>query len=524
MRSLRFLLCILGGIMLAPCPLTYADRGNPNVEFEGTTIDAMIAKFMEEHDVPGMTLAIVQAPYISRVVGYGVSNIENKLLASPKTLWNIGQITCAYTAVAVMQLVEEGKIALEDSVGKFVPHLPTSWQKITVRQLLGNISGLPDYTKQTAFDFSKHYQPADILALVKELPLVFEPGSKVAQSATNFFLLGMVIEQASGMSYQNYIKKNQIERLGLKNTLFPSDLANIKQEDVAHQDAKHKQFLKEAAYINPTEAAVGYTNHDGKLSQTPANNQAALNTYGSLLASAEDISFWDIALAGEILVKNKENRDFIYHGIKLNDGTPALANCGWRFYGHEGLLDIHGNIPGFSCYLSRFTAPSELLCVTLCANKDNLDLAELARYIAGAFNRKLGPPAAADTIRCFESCFTVQATIDRFEEALKAKGIQIMAKIDHSAGAKKADLTLRPTQTIIFGNPAMGTHLMLSNQSIATDLPLRVAVWQEENGSVWLGCEDIQALAKNYGIDNEAIVSKMSAGLHALVQHATAPY
>ena len=83
-----------------------AQRGNPAVQFEGQTIDEMVAAFMKEHRIPGMTLAIVQAPYIPRVVGYGVSDVEKGLLASPRTLWNVGQITQGYTAVAIMQLIE----------------------------------------------------------------------------------------------------------------------------------------------------------------------------------------------------------------------------------------------------------------------------------------------------------------------------------------------------------------------------------------------------------------------------------
>ena len=103
--------------MLTSVQPTYAERGNPMVEFEGQTIDAMIGAFMKEHRIPGMTLAIVQAPYIPRVVGYGVSDVEKGLLASPKTLWNVGQMTQAYTAVAIMQLVEAEKMTLDDPVG-----------------------------------------------------------------------------------------------------------------------------------------------------------------------------------------------------------------------------------------------------------------------------------------------------------------------------------------------------------------------------------------------------------------------
>lgn len=516
---------IFGLIMLTTVPKAFAERGNPNVQFEGVTIDAMIADFMEEHAIPGMTLAIVQAPYIPRVVGYGRSNSEQGLLASTKTLWNIGQITCAYTAVAIMQLVEEGKLGLEDTLGKYLTDEPKAWQGITFRQLLGHISGLPDYTKQPAFDFSKEYQPSQLLALVKDQPLQFQPGTQVAQSATNFLLLGLAIERISGMSYEAFVKKNQIERIGLKNTFFSSDFKQIKQETLNQSSPRHKEFLLESAYINPSETAVGYAEIDGKNTLVPRNNASGLNAYASLWASAEDISLWDIALAGSILVKKKENRDLIYHAVSLNDGTKIQANAGWRFYGHPGLMSIRGNVPGFSCYLSRFTDPNELVCVTLCANKEQVDLTELARRIAGAFSAKLGPPVGSNELVCFESCYDVATTMDRLEAFLKMKGVQIMARVDHTQGAAKVNLTLRPTQTLIFGNPALGTHLMLSNQSIAAALPLRVAVWQDEAGSVWLGHDEIKALAEAYDIENiDTIIHQMTKGLSAAVQHAIAPY
>jgi len=522
---MNFKSLLLGLIMLTSFQKSFADRGNPNVQFQGITIDAMIAAFMEEHDIPGMTLAIVQAPYIPRVVGYGNANVEQRLLASTKTLWNIGQITCAYTAVAIMQLVEESKLHLDDTLGKHFPEMPKAWLEITFRQLLGNISGLPDYTKQSTFDFSKEYQPNQILALVKDQPLVFKPGTDVAQSATNFFLLGLGIERISGMSYEAFVKKNQIDRLGLKNTFFSSDFKSIKQETLNESSPKHKEFLLENVYINPTETASGYTEVEGKNSPVPKNNSSGLNAYASLWASAEDISLWDIGLAGNILVNKKENRETIYQAVSLNDGTKIQANAGWRFHGHKGLMSIRGDVPGFSCYLSRFTVPEELVCVTLCANKGEIDLTKLARRIAGAFNPKLGPPIGSNALECIESCYDVPATMDRLEAFLKNKGVQIMARVDHTQGAAKANLTLRPTQTLIFGNPALGTHLMLSNQSIAADLPLRVAVWQDEVGSVWLGHDEIKILAKQYRIENiDKIIRQMTKGLEAAVQYAIAPY
>jgi D-alanyl-D-alanine carboxypeptidase len=143
--------CLVGVLMLNVAQPAHAQRGNAVVQFEGQTIDEMVAEFMKEHHIPGLTLAIVQAPYIPRVVGYGVTNVEKGLLASPKTLWNVGQITQGYTSVAIMQLIEAGKMALDDPVGKHVVNLPSSWRDVTVRQLMAHASGLPDYTKHPSF-------------------------------------------------------------------------------------------------------------------------------------------------------------------------------------------------------------------------------------------------------------------------------------------------------------------------------------------------------------------------------------
>lgn len=518
-------ICLLGGLMLAIVNPVHAQRGNPVVQFEGQTIDEMISVFMTEQHIPGMTLAIVQAPYIPRVVGYGVSDVEKGLLASPNTLWSVGQITQAYTAVAILQLVEADQLTLDDAIGKHVAHLPSEWQPLTVRQLMAHVSGLPDYTKQAGFKPAGDYQSGQVIALVKDLPLAFPPGTQVANSATDFFLLGLVIEKVSGMSYEAFVTKNQIERLGLKNTLFASALPGVKQEAVEQNDFKHKEFLRERPYIDPTEMATGYTEKGGKLMPAERNSQSAWYANGAVLASAADISLWDIGLAGSLLVSKKENRDFLYNSVKLDDGTVVPAHCGWRFPKHRGFMDITGDVPGFSCYLSRFTDKAELVCVTLCANKEGVDLTELARRIAGAFDRKLGPPAGPKGMISLESCYSVETTVNRLEAFLKSKGVEVMARIDQAAMGKKNGLELRPNISLIFGNPALGTQLILSQPTIALDLPLRIVAWQQADGTVWVGYHDVPDLARQHGITDRAeTVEAMRAGLAAALAHATAPY
>lgn len=500
-----------------------AQRGNARVQFDGQTIDEMVAVFMKEHRIPGMTVAIVQAPYIPRVVGYGVSDAEKGLLASPKTLWNVGQLTQGFTAVAIMQLVEADKMALDDLIGKFVANLPPTWQDVSVRHLMAHVSGLPDYTKQLSFQPAGEYKPDEVIALVQDIAPDFRPGAGVANSATDFFLLGLIVERASGMSYEAFVTKNQFERLALKNTLFASDLPGVKREAVETSGFMHQKFLRERPYIDPTEMATGYTDKDGKLAPARPNSQTAWYANGAVLASAEDISLWDIGLAGSLLVNKKEHRDYLYGATKLNDGTVVPGHCGWRFRGRPGVMDIQGNVPGFSCYLSRLTV--DLVCVTLCANKEGVDLTALGRRIAGAFDHALGPPVGPKVMMCLESCYPVGATADRLTKFLETKGVEVVARIDHAAAAKKKGLSLRPTEVLVFGNPAVGTLLMTSRPSVALELPLRVVIWQETDGTVWVGHRDVADIAQHHGITDRAdTVEVMNAGLAAALAHATAPY
>ena len=121
--------------------LPQAGRGNVHVAYQGKAIDQMIYDFMEEQGIPGMTLAIVQAPYIPRVVGYGVTDFTKGNLAAAKTLWPIGPISQGYAAVAVMQLYERGKLDLNDPVGKYLKDVPESWKPVSILQLMQHSSG-----------------------------------------------------------------------------------------------------------------------------------------------------------------------------------------------------------------------------------------------------------------------------------------------------------------------------------------------------------------------------------------------
>lgn len=417
-------------------------RGNPRVEYAGQSVDEMIASFMEENDVPGMSLAIVQAPYITRATGYGVGDRERRTLVSANTVFDVAQMKNAFTAVAVMQLVEMGKLGLEDPIGKYVPS-PSKGGAETVRDLLRDPA---------------HYD-----------------------------LLEQLIEKATGGRYEDFIRRNQFERLGLQHTFFAPDLEAM-QHEKPRAGEKHRRFLRESSLIDPTEPATGYR---AAVAVPPPPR--------SIHSSATDVSIWDIALAGEILVKDPALRSVLYVPAALGNGRKQPAAGAWTFPGHEGLMVTTGSADGSSSLLSRFTKSDELVCVTLLANKEGLDLTQLARRIAGAHNVRIGPPAGTAAMRVQQSPYAVGETLSRLERILRERGVTVVARIDHSKAAISAGMTLGPTEELIFGSPANGTELVQNNRSVAVELPLRAAAW-ESDGEVWLAATDPFEIVKSGGI------------------------
>lgn len=499
-------------------------RGNVRVAYLGKSIDRMIYEFMEQEGIPGMTLAIVQAPYISRVVGYGVTDIGQGRLASVKTLWPAGPISQGFTAVAVIQLYERGKLGLGDDVSKYVKGLPEAWKGITILQLLQHSTGIPDYRSVGGFDISASYTPRRLIGSVASLPPEFKPGTDVRQSATNFLLLAEVVEKASGMPYHDFVRKNQIDLLGLHQTFFGEELPALKQENTASSNHRHELFKHDPAYINPAETTTGYVEHDGRLvAASPVGG--SLKGFADVWASAENISHWDIGLAGGVLIAEPANRALIYSPAALDNGRSVPAMAGWQFYKHRGLMDIKGDISGHSVFLSRFTDPSELVCVTLMANKEGVELTNLARRIAAAFDSdKLGTGADDNLLYTYESQFGVDETMERIEKQIRSLDIPVFARFDHARNAEEAGLELKPTKVVVFGSPKVGTKLMQENPGIAIELPLRIAVWEGADGSVWAAFPRMKTLGAEYGMADNPIVANMQHLLENIVRRASGVY
>ena len=303
---------------------------------------------------------------------------------------------------------------------------------------------------------------------------------------------------------------------------LPLDLT---QEDVTLTGNVHQTFKKDKDYINPSETTTGYVEKEGRLVAAPAVSPTAMKGFSDIWASAENVSHWDIGLAGSALIEKPENRDMVYKPTRLANSKVVPAMAGWQFYNHNGLMDIKGNVSGHSAFLSRFTDASELVCVTLLANKEGVDLTNLGRRIAAAFDSdKMGTGANDNLLYTYESQFSVPETMTRIEQTLHTMGVPVFAKFDHGKNAEEVGLQLLPNQVIVFGSPKVGTKLMQDNPSISIELPLKISVWEDKNGSVWATFPQMRTMAAEYGLEAEPVIGKMQELLEKIVIKGASVY
>src|SRR5688500_10055041 len=156
-------------------------------------VDEFIKTEMERQKIPGVSLAVVKDGKPLIVKGYGFANLEHQVSVKPETIFQSGSVGKQFTATAVMLLVEEGKIGLDEKIGKYLGEVPEGWANITVRHLLTHTGGMTDYPQD--FDFRKDYTEEDLLRRAKEVPLAFQPGEKWAYSNLGFVTLGILINK-----------------------------------------------------------------------------------------------------------------------------------------------------------------------------------------------------------------------------------------------------------------------------------------------------------------------------------------
>ncbi|MCU0864007.1 MAG: beta-lactamase family protein [Planctomycetes bacterium] len=183
-------------------------------------VEALLAARVQQPDAVGFSVGIAKRGQVLLAKGYGLAEAEHGAAATATTRFRIGSITKQFTAAAIMLLVEQQQLALDDELGKYVPEFPLQGKKVTIRQLLNHSSGIPSYTDLGAEWESK--QPLELshqelLALVQGKPFDFEPGTDWHYNNTGYYLLGMVLEKVHGKPYATVIRE-LVAPLGLEHT------------------------------------------------------------------------------------------------------------------------------------------------------------------------------------------------------------------------------------------------------------------------------------------------------------------
>lgn len=200
---------LLMAIVLSQAPLAHAETSMAN------QADAIVAKDMAARHTPAASVAVIKDGKVVFEKSYGLASVELNVPATNATLYPLASTTKEFTAVAIMTLVEQGKIALDDPVRKYLPELPASWMPVTIRHCLSHTSGLPD----NVVDDTVNVLPlagtrADLMALLAGKP-VKAPGASMTYNQTGYMLLGDIIASVSGMPYEKYIDDRLLKPLGI---------------------------------------------------------------------------------------------------------------------------------------------------------------------------------------------------------------------------------------------------------------------------------------------------------------------
>jgi len=299
-------------------------------------------------DQPGAALLVMKDGNIMMRQAYGMADLELGVVLEPDMIFRIGSMTKQFTAVAILMLVEQGRIALSDPIVKFLPDYPAQGRAVTVEQLLTHTSGIPSYTSLSEWQplMRKDMTLTELIDVFKDKPREFVPGEHWKYSNSGYILLGAIIEKASGLTYEAFLKKNIFDPLGLKHTFYGSVSRVIHGRVPGYEAGPDGTFLN-AGYISMTQPYAA----------------------GSLLSNVDDLAAWNQALLAGRLIK-RETLEKAWTAYKLKDGTLTGYGYGWSIGESFGtrVITHTGDINGFAS--SGILFPEETLFVALLTNRE----------------------------------------------------------------------------------------------------------------------------------------------------------
>lgn len=276
----------------------------------GQSLEDQVSRYlqeqMRERRIPGLQLAVVKGGKIVMLKSFGLAELPHSIPVTSRSVFSINSATKSFTGVAIMQLVEQGKLDLAAPVSRYLSDLPVPWQAVTITQLLNHTSGLPDIISQQTSRLATGGGPDAAWRQVQTMPMDFAPGERYSYNQTNYLLLGKIIDQLSGQPFTRFIQTRQFDAVGMRQTGF-GDMF-----DVIPDKAPSYRF-----------------DADGKtLKQVADEFPAFLRTGAGINSTAEDLARWIIALQKGTLVSSAGLTQMWQRG-HFNDGKAGPWSLGW---------------------------------------------------------------------------------------------------------------------------------------------------------------------------------------------------
>jgi D-alanyl-D-alanine carboxypeptidase len=302
-------------------------------------------------DVPGATYIVTKDGKPVFRGAMGLSNAAQKRALQPDDVLRIGSVTKQFTAVAILMLMEEGKLQLTDSVTTLLPGYPATGKDVTVEHLLTHTSGIPSFTDMQSYQLGKSKKTSmqDIISRFKNEPLQFAPGSQWKYNNSGYFLLGAIIEKVSGKSYATFVAERIFTPLGMKATTYEGFERGGKKR------------------------VEGYSKFISKYELADEIDMGQPHAAGALVSTVDDLARWGEAVqAGKLL--NAETWKRAFTPYTLTDGKKTNYGYGWMIGKLQGVDVVQhgGGIDGFSSFALHI--PSERVYVAVLSNVSNVRL------------------------------------------------------------------------------------------------------------------------------------------------------
>ena len=353
-------LLALVALLLAGC----ASRGDRMAD----DIDALMRRY--QGDVPGASLLVLRdgIPVVRR--GYGYADLERRVRATPATNYRLASVSKQFTAAAILLLVQDGRLSLDDRLRRWLPELPPATDAITLRQVLSHTSGLVDYEDLMPAGMRGQLSDADVLALLAKADrTLFAPGSAYRYSNSGYVLLGLVAERASGQGLASLLRQRIFAPLGMAHTLL-------------YEAGRGPEVVNRA---------YGYSRAGARWVRTDQSPTSATRGDGGIYASVEDLARWDAALYDDRLLDAGSRRlAFTPHVRVTGEPYEAGYGYGWRITGET--LWHSGESIGFRNVIVRW--PARRITVVLLTNRNDPEPYALALRIGARVMRGRGASVA----------------------------------------------------------------------------------------------------------------------------------